>query len=265
MKMKPAILVVGANDTLFSYDLHIIDIMNNIRARMDELEWMKLCNQLLSLYNEPGVLPYHKLVYENNKLSILMLGKVDEPINDMNFQKFIYTKRDEFISEPIYKKIIELGFKRSVEYCPVRYQNINSITLLDSFTNFVVVDTKYPWSEAIIVSNMLTGDSDKQIISMDKLAEWMMSHVKRSYDNNDHLALMLTLISCNENVDKIVAEKCINSVPEDLQELIACESRIITLNPRIDIETLKEASRTGVYERSNIGIARLFDLNIFTK
>lgn len=263
MRTKPAILVIGANDTLFSYDLHIIDVMNNLRGRMDELDWMKILNKMMLLYNGKDGSILHELKFIDNKIELYRIGRDDTPIDYYNYFEFIYNKNGEFISREIYDELVDLGYKNTIEFTPVKFPNINSVNLLEMFNNFIVVNDDYKWSESTIVTNMMKGDNVKQILSWGKLGGWLNSQVEREQDND--LAIMLTLVSNDVDIDKKLAEHCKDAVEEKHKELIVCESRIVTLNKRIDFEALKELRTSGMNTRSNLGIIKLFDPNIFNK
>ena len=264
MRAKSAILIMGINDTMMSYDLHIVEIMNNLRSRIDELTWMKLSNELMNLYNSPNVLPYHELVYKDNKLALVELGKINTVINEYNYWDVIYTKRDVFISKPIYDKICDMGYKNVIENTPVRFVNVNTINFLLTFNNFVVLNDDYKWSELPILNHIAVGDNPKQIIFKKKLSEWLDNQTILD-GNGDSLAILLTLVSPYEDVDKEVGEICLRDIDASKHELIACESRIITYNPRIDVKKLKELSDKGLYRRSNLAGAKLFNPNMVSK
>lgn len=263
MRTKSAVVIMGINDTMMSYDLHIIDVVNNLKSRMSELSWMKLANKLMGLYNAPGALPLHELVFNQNKLEIVKLGKIDAPINELNYWDVIYSKRDEFMSKDIYDELCDNGFTKIIENTPVRFSNHNTLDFLSTFYNFVVLREDYKWSELPLLNHITFGDNPKQIIRWSKFGEWLDSQTER--DQEDSLAILLTLVSPNEDIDKVVGQICLDSVPENKQELIACESRIITYNPRININKLKELSDNGTYNRSNMGIVKLFNPNMTSK
>ena len=263
MRTKSAILVVGINDTMMSYDLHIIDVMNNLRNRMNELTWMKLMNELMSVYNAPGALPFHKLVFTNDKLQIVKLGLSDASINEYNYWDVIYSKKDIFMSLPIYEKLCEYGYSKVIENTPVRFKNINTLNFLSTFNNFVVLETKYKWNELPLLGHITSGDNMKQIILWNDLGKWLNNQTELQQDND--LAILLTLISPNEDVDKEVAYLCLRDVPDDKHRLIACESRVITYNPRIDVDKLRKLSDSGEYRRSNLAGVKLFNPNMTSK
>lgn len=264
MRTKSAILIMGINDTMMSYDLHIIEVMNSLRSRIDELTWMKLANELMGLYNSPNVLPYHELVYKNNKLELVELGKVNTTINEYNYWDVIYSKKDVFISKHVYDKICDMGYRKVIENTPVRFVNVNTINFLLTFNNFVILNDEYKWSELPILNHIAVGDNQKQIISKNKLGKWLDDQTVLD-GNGDSLAILLTLISPYEDVDKEVGEICLKEIDPGKHDLIACESRIITYNPRIDVKKLKELSDKGLYKRSNLAGAKLFNPNMVSK
>ena len=266
MRTKSAVLIVGINDTMMSYDLHIIDVMNNLRGRLGELCWMKLANRLMELYNAPGVLPLHELVFDNNKLQINKIGKINSPITNLNYWDFIYTKKDEFISKEIYDFICDAGYSKVIENTPVKFYNINTMNFLSVFYNFVVVRDCYNWSEIPLLKYICSGDNDNQIISFSKLGQWLEYQTERKQD--DDLAIILTLISPNIDIDKEIGQLCLDTVSEDKLDLIACESRVITLNSRLDLVQMKKDLDSGTLDnsnRSNVGIVKLFNPNMTSK
>lgn len=255
-------IISFVNDVLFSYDLHIIDVLNILKNRMKEFEFLEYVDMMTSLYNSGETLPYHELVVNNEKLEIVSISD-RKPINHFTFASVIYTKGDEFISKPVYDKLVKDGYKSTIEFTPIRYKNLNSANFLEMFNNFIIVRDDYGWSELSLVSNNLNGGDLKQLIAWSKVGDWLNNHVEAKGD--DSLALIMTLIGANPDIDLELMEHTKDGLSDDKKDLIYCESRICVLSKRIDLEKLKEMKINGDSYRSNLGIVRMFDTKITNK
>lgn len=261
MKKRSATLIMHPNDVLFDYDLHLINVLNALKNRLPNDTWNEIANDAMNMLNsDEGSIYYRFDIDESNRLIGFKLGTEDDnPINGLNFQAFIYTKKNPFITKSIYDRLVDLGYKSTIEFTPILFKNVNGINALDTFNMFVVIDDRYSWSELNLVSNNFNGKAS-QILLRSKLSKWLEEHVDDNY--TEKMLIRLTLMSNDEDIDIHLAELC-NDIPQTKKELILCEARVITMSSRIDLEKLKALKESGANKRSNLGITKIFDLNIF--
>lgn len=254
MERKKALLIFPRN-VLICYDLHIIDIYNRHKHRMEKWFADSLKEDIMNMVNgDPANSPLHKLIEIDGNLVLCDIIS-EEPSDYFSKNKFIYGK-SVLLSNEIYARLVKENLSHLVSITPIEHRNINvPQSILDQYNNFIVYDNTY-WDELSMLKG-LYGEST-QYIDRDKITEWM----KDNSSHEEHKVLELTFVSDAFDIDTELSIEVYHKYGMDVARYIDSESRICCMNPdnhRRYTEELPKLKNMRYENRCSVALAKLWD------
>ena len=248
-KVKRALLIFP-NDTLLSYDLMAIDLVNQWRTKLGDK--FETATQILLDCFVKECSPFHKVYKkEDGSLAIMDLTTRKEPTYD-SLCKFISCKPGPNLTKDFYTWIVDNGFSYLIRNTTPSLININSKKeLLDNFSNFIVAENV----DEQLLMERLFGNPDQIILRKD-LANWLIKHT----DIKEDAGIIISTMSRNYDIDEELNE-LIDPVMQkniDLADYIQIELRMVL----VSVENLplykRDKETQGYFDRSSLGLFPLF-------
>lgn len=257
MNETKQVVFIRPNDVLFSYDLIIIDIYNQLRQYMEEDDRENLRIMIESSFNDNLYL--YSIRYSERGDIYFVSDMHKNIISVDDYDKIIISKKHKLITHDAWEwlsnsKYIDLLFKVNISFF-----NRTIIDIEDGFNLFVITfDSIYP--ESFYVGRFFKDKNKmaEKVIAVDKLANWLTDQL-RDKENGSLNTIWIT----DDLFDPFnILDACIDTynLDENLADRIMLETTLVVLNEN-NMKICKDASEQE-HMIGSIGVINPFMMGI---
>ena len=238
-KSKPVVFI-RPNDILFSYDLIIVDIYNQLRYIMTLDDVTRFKTLIESTFNEN--LYMYSLKYDDNGDMYFVDDITRNPVKISDYDKLIISKKHSFITIKAWNWLYESGYDYIAFKVNITYFNHSIVDIEDGFDLFVLTFDKY-YPDSYYVGRFFKDKTkiSEKIIDINKLASWF-----RDVLNDDNEGIINTTWVTDKIGDpQAIIQSCIEyqGLEDNYTDRIMLDTTILTLNQTNMEEAKKAAER----------------------
>ena len=250
------VMFIRPNDVLFSYDLIIIDIYNQLRHKLKEVDKEAFRVKIESTFNEN--LYMYSIDYDD-KGNMFFRSDIDKRRVDIeDYNVVIASKKHSFISYDVWVWLYETPYANIVYEVAISFFNYSMMDIEDGFNMFIITaDHVVPETYDIGRFFRNKNKVETKVIDMKKLSAWfkyqfkdvtngVMNTIWLAEDFSDPIAIMM-IAQENEPLE------------DDILRRIMLETRIVPINEA----NMKRAEELSKEERvsGNIGVIDTFKIS----
>ena len=253
-KSKPVVFI-RPNDILFSYDLIIVDIYNQLRYIMS-LDDISVFRTLIeSAFNEN--LYMYSLKYDNNGDMYFIDDITREPVKTSDYDKIIISKKNSMLTMKAWNWLYESGYDCIAFKVDITYFNHSIVDIEDGFDLFVLTfDKIYP--DSYYVGRFFKDKSkvSEKVIDINKLANWFRDLLSDAEGNIDTIWITDKLED-----PQYIMKSCIEyqGLEDVYTDRIMLDSTIVSLNQENMENAKKVAERAHLI--GNIAVVNPFKIS----